>query len=74
MRKSVNDIGGENWGPIPLGQKETPGWAKLSAALRATLGDNGAPGRSVSTKGAGRVKKWAASAIMRSAISKWVCR
>ena len=28
VRKSVNDIGGENWGPIPLGQKETPGWAK----------------------------------------------
>ena len=42
MRKSVNDLGGENWGPMPLGQKKTPGWAKLSTALRATLGDNGA--------------------------------
>lgn len=42
MKKSVNDIGGEDWGPIPLTQKETPAWAKLSTALRAALGDNGA--------------------------------
>ena len=42
MKKSVNDIGGEDWGPIPLTQKETPNWAKLSTALRAALGDNGA--------------------------------
>ena len=37
MKKSVNDIGGEDWGPIPLSQKETPDWAKLSTALRAAL-------------------------------------
>ena len=42
MKKSVNDIGGEDWGPIPLSQKETPDWAKLSTALRAALGDKGA--------------------------------
>ena len=42
MKKSVNDIGGEDWGPIPLTQKETPNWAKLSTALRAALGDKGA--------------------------------
>lgn len=42
MKKSVNDIGGEDWGPIPLTQKETPDWAKLSTALRAALGDKGA--------------------------------
>lgn len=42
MKKSVNDIGGEDWGPIPLTQKEVPDWAKLSTALRAALGDNGA--------------------------------
>lgn len=42
MKKSVNDIGGEDWGPIPLSQKETPEWAKLSTALRAALGDRGA--------------------------------
>ena len=34
MKKSVNDIGGENWGPILLDQKDTPDWAKLSTALR----------------------------------------
>ena len=39
MKKSVNDIGGENWGPISLDQKETPEWAKLSTALRGALGD-----------------------------------
>ena len=39
---SINDIGGEDWGPIPLTQKETPDWAKLSTALRAALGDQGA--------------------------------
>lgn len=42
MTKGVNDIGGEDWGPIPLEQKETPDWAKLSTALRAALGDHGA--------------------------------
>jgi len=42
MKKSVNDIGGENWGPIPLDQKETPDLAKLSTALRGALGDKGA--------------------------------
>jgi hypothetical protein len=42
MKKSVNDIGGENWGPISLDQKETPEWAKLSTALRGALGDHGA--------------------------------
>jgi nitrile hydratase subunit beta len=42
MKKSINDIGGEDWGPIPLKQKETPDWAKLSTALRAALGDKGA--------------------------------
>ena len=42
MKKSVNDIGGEDGGPIPLTQKEVPDWAKLSTALRAALGDNGA--------------------------------
>ena len=42
MKKSINDIGGEDWGPIPLTQKETPDWAKLSTALRAALGDKGA--------------------------------
>ena len=42
MKKSVNDIGGEDWGPIPLTQKELPDWAKLSTALRGALGDNGA--------------------------------
>lgn len=42
MKKSINDIGGEDWGPIPLTQKETPDWAKLSTALRAALGDQGA--------------------------------
>jgi len=42
MKKSVNDIGGENWGPIPMDQKETPDWAKLSTALRGALGDRGA--------------------------------
>ena len=42
MKKSVNDIGGENWGPISLDQKETPEWARLSTALRGALGDNGA--------------------------------
>ena len=42
MKKSVNDIGGENWGPISLDQKETPEWAKLATALRGALGDKGA--------------------------------
>jgi hypothetical protein len=42
ITKSVNDIGGEDWGSIPLEQKVTPDWAKLSTALRAALGDNGA--------------------------------
>ncbi len=42
MKKSVNDIGGENWGPILLDQKDTADWAKLSTALRGALGDNGA--------------------------------
>lgn len=42
MKKSVNDIGGENWGPIPMDQKEPPDWAKLSTALRGALGDRGA--------------------------------
>lgn len=42
MEKSVNDIGGEDWGPVPLTQKEVPEWAKLSIALRGALGDNGA--------------------------------
>ena len=42
MKKSVNDIGGENWGAVPLEQKETPAWAKLSTALRGALGDKGA--------------------------------
>lgn len=40
--KRVNDIGGEDWGPIPLDQKPTPAFGKLSTALRAALGDNGA--------------------------------
>ena len=42
MTKGVNDIGGEDWGPIPLDQKDTPDWAKLSTALRGALGDAGA--------------------------------
>ena len=42
MKKSVNDIGGEDWGPIPLTQKDVPDWAKLSTALRGALGDKGA--------------------------------
>ena len=42
MKKSVNDIGGENWGPISQSQKVTPEWAKLSTALRGVLGDKGA--------------------------------
>ena len=42
MKKSVNDIGGEDWGPIPLTEKEVPDWAKLSTALRGALGDKGA--------------------------------
>ncbi|CAN0529572.1 unnamed protein product, partial [Laminaria digitata] len=42
VKKSVNDIGGENWGPVPLTQKDVPDWAKLSTALRGALGDKGA--------------------------------
>ena len=42
MEKSVNDIGGEDWGPVPLTQKEVPDWAKLSVALRGALGEKGA--------------------------------
>ena len=40
--KRVNDIGGEDWGPVPLAQAETPDWAKLSTALRNALGERGA--------------------------------
>lgn len=40
--KRVNDIGGENWGPVPLGQAELPDWARLSTALRGALGERGA--------------------------------
>lgn len=40
--KRVNDIGGEDWGPISLDQKPTPEFGKLSTALRAALGDKGA--------------------------------
>lgn len=42
MKKSVNDIGGENWGPISTAQETTPEWAKLSTALRGALGEKGA--------------------------------
>lgn len=42
MKKGVNDIGGEDWGPIPLTQQDVPDWAKLSTALRGALGDKGA--------------------------------
>lgn len=42
MDKSVNDIGGEDWGPVPMTHKDVPDWAKLSIALRGALGDNGA--------------------------------
>lgn len=42
MDKSVNDIGGEDWGPVPLTQKDVPEWAKLSIALRGALGEKGA--------------------------------
>jgi hypothetical protein len=42
MKKSVNDIGGENWGSISLQESSTPEWAKLSTALRGALGENGA--------------------------------
>lgn len=42
MEKSVNDIGGEDWGPVPLTQKDVPDWAKLSIALRGALGEKGA--------------------------------
>lgn len=42
MKKSINDIGGEDWGPIPLTEKEVPDWAKLSTVLRGALGDEGA--------------------------------
>ena len=42
MKKSVNDIGGEDWGPVPMTHKEVPDWAKLSTALRGALGDKGA--------------------------------
>ena len=42
MKKNVNDIGGEDWGPVPLTEKEVPDWAKLSTALRGALGDKGA--------------------------------
>lgn len=40
--KRVNDIGGEDWGPVPLSQADTPAFGKLSTALRAALGDKGA--------------------------------
>lgn len=39
--KRVNDIGGEDWGPVPLEQKEAPAFGKLATALRAALGDKG---------------------------------
>ncbi|MFT5487966.1 MAG: hypothetical protein ACI9JL_001392 [Paracoccaceae bacterium] len=42
MKKNINDIGGEDWGPVPLTQKDVPDWAKLSTALRGALGDKGA--------------------------------
>ncbi len=42
MKKSVNDIGGEDWGPVPLTEKDVPDWALLSTALRGALGDKGA--------------------------------
>jgi nitrile hydratase subunit beta len=42
MEQSVNDIGGEDWGPVPLTQKDVPDWAKLSIALRGALGEKGA--------------------------------
>ncbi len=42
MKKSVNDIGGENWGSISLQEKNPPEWAKLSTALRGALGEKGA--------------------------------
>ena len=42
MKKSVNDIGGENWGSISLQESNTPEWAKLSTALRGALGEKGA--------------------------------
>ena len=40
--KRVNDIGGENWGDIPLTQKTVPDWALLATALRGALGERGA--------------------------------
>jgi len=40
--KSVNDIGGENWGTVPMTQKEVPDWALLATALRAAVGERGA--------------------------------
>ncbi len=57
MKKSVNDIGGEDWGPIPMTHKEVPDWAKLSTALRGALGDKGA-GLVSCMKAAARGKKW----------------
>ena len=42
MSKRVNDIGGENWGKLPLQDQYTPHWAKLATALRGALGEHGA--------------------------------
>lgn len=39
--KRVNDIGGEDRGPVPMSESEPPEWAKLSVALRSALGDAG---------------------------------
>ncbi|MEX2453976.1 MAG: hypothetical protein WD470_04690 [Rhodospirillaceae bacterium] len=40
--KSVNDIGGENWGAIPLTDEPVPDWALLATALGNILGPRGA--------------------------------
>ena len=74
MKKSVNDIGGEDWGPIPLTQKEVPDWAKLSTALRAALGDNGARLVNLHEGRRAREEMGGMSAITPSAISRWGCR
>ena len=36
--KRVNDIGGENWGDIPLTQKTVPDWALLAQSFQRPAG------------------------------------
>lgn len=40
--KSVNDIGGENWGEIPMTDEPMQDWALLATALGNVLGPRGA--------------------------------